>query len=47
MLHLAKDFINQYTLNNYTDDDYQLVELYKTLFNDTQRFNKRYVSTYG
>lgn len=34
--YLTKDFINKYTLNNYTDDDYQLVKLYKTLFNDNQ-----------
>lgn len=40
--YLAKDFINQYTVNNYTDDDYKLVKLYKTLFNDTQSTKDMY-----
>jgi hypothetical protein len=34
--YLTKDFINQYTLNNYTEEDSQVVKLYKKVFNDKQ-----------
>lgn len=38
-IYLKESFLQKYTINNYTDEDYKLIELYNKLFNTSEYIN--------